>query len=56
MMTKYFMSFIILSLYISVIGAFGLTGNFLNIIVLNSKELRSNCFNNLLTSLNIMER
>ena len=31
-------------------------GNIVNIIVLNTRELRSNCFNNLLTSLNVVER
>jgi len=38
-----------------VFGCLGLIGNIVNIIVLNTRELRSNCFNNLLTSLNVVE-
>lgn len=33
-------------------GCFGLVGNLLSIIVLNTKDMKSNCFNNLLTALN----
>ena len=39
-----------------VIGCFGLVGNLLSIIVLNTKDMRSNCFNNLLTALNMTDR
>ena len=41
---------------LSVFGCLGLIGNIVNIIVLNTRDLRSNCFNNLLTSLNVVER
>ena len=40
----------------SVCGGAGLIGNSVNLLVLNSRDMRSNCFNNLLTSLNIAER
>jgi len=36
-------------------GCFGLVGNLLSIIVLNTKDMKSNCFNNLLTALNITD-
>ena len=38
------------------IGILGIIGNLLSIIVLNTKEMRTNCFNNLLTALNVAER
>merc|ERR1711963_262973 len=36
-------------------ASFGLVGNIVNIIVLCSKEMRSKCFNNLLTLLNVTD-
>ena len=42
--------------HFAVVGSIGLLGNILNLLVLNSRELRNNCFNNLLTCLNIVER
>ena len=42
--------------FILVAGSFGLVGNFINIVVLCSKEMRNKCFNNLLTVLNITDR
>jgi len=36
-------------------GSFGLVGNLVNIIVLCSQEMRTKCFNNLLTVLNITD-
>ena len=41
---------------IEVFGCFGLVGNLLSIIVLNTKDMKNNCFNNLLTALNITDR
>ena len=38
------------------VGILGILGNMLSIIVLNTKEMRTNCFNNLLTALNIADR
>ena len=38
------------------LGILGILGNMLSIIVLNTKEMRANCFNNLLTALNIADR
>ena len=38
------------------VGILGILGNILSIIVLNTKEMRTNCFNNLLTALNIADR
>ena len=40
----------------AVLGTLGILGNVLSIIVLNTKEMRTNCFNNLLTALNIADR
>ena len=36
-------------------GGLGLFGNLVSIIVLLSKDMRSNCFNNILTALNITD-
>jgi len=36
-------------------GGLGLVGNFVSIVVLVSKDMRSNCFNNILTALNITD-
>ena len=38
-----------------VFGGLGLLGNTVSILVLNSKDMRSNCFNNILTALNITD-
>ena len=39
----------------SVFGGLGLFGNLVSIVVLLSKDMRSNCFNNILTALNITD-
>ena len=39
----------------SVFGGLGLFGNMVSIVVLLSKDMRSNCFNNILTALNITD-
>ena len=41
---------------ILVAGVLGLVGNFLSIIILNTRDMRTKCFNNLLTTLNITDR
>ena len=41
--------------YFSVFGGLGLFGNLVSIVVLLSKDMRSNCFNNILTALNITD-
>ena len=38
------------------LGILGILGNMLSIIVLNTKEMRTNCFNNILTALNVADR
>ena len=42
-------------LVFSAFGGLGLFGNFVSIVVLLSKDMRSNCFNNILTALNITD-
>ena len=41
--------------HVSAFGGVGLLGNLVSIVVLLSKEMRKNCFNNILTALNITD-
>jgi len=52
---QYMQFSMVMGLLLIVFGCLGLVGNILSIIVLNTKDMKSNCFNNLLTALNITD-